>query len=112
MSFNIVDYPSLLEEIRKRPQMWHNGETRSALLLKTFISGFQYSQNFHKVESGNLLGGFNWGDFEKWVEVKFNPKRKSYDSFTWAIYLSDSEAEAFDLWFSWYDLYKSETVED
>ncbi len=111
MSFNIVDYPSLLEEIRKRPQMWHNGETRSVLLLKTFISGFQYAQHFHNIEQEKLLGGFNWGTFEKWVKVNFNPKRQSYDSFTWAIHLSDSEAESFDLWFNWYDKFKNEVID-
>ena len=109
MSFDISDYPSLLEEVRKRPQMWHGGETRSSLLLKTFIDGFRYSEHFHKIDNSCRLGGFPWGDFEKWVQVNYNPKRKSYDSFTWASYLSDTELDAFDLWLKWYDIFRKES---
>ena len=99
------DYPSLIEEIRLRPQMWHGGKDRSVTLLSTYLSGFRTAEKYHQISPDECLSGFDWRDFESWVAEKFNPRRLSYDSFSWAAHISDSECEAFDLWYSWYDKY-------
>ena len=105
MSFDIKDYPTFLSEIKKRPQMWCGGQERSATLLSTFLNGFRYSEHFHKIPESERLGGFDWDHFEKWVQKNYNPKGLSYDSFSLAVFQSKEELKAFDLWFSWYEIY-------
>jgi hypothetical protein len=99
------DYPSLLEEIRKRPQMYLGGEERNLRLLGAFLDGFKTAEWFHNLPEAQHMGGFDWESYEKWVKHKYNTKRLSANSMPLALYVSDSEAAAFDLWFSWYDEY-------
>ncbi len=107
MKEKVIDFPSFLEEIRKRPQMWR-GEERSALLLSTFLNGFQLAEYFQELPENKCLGGVNWEKFEAWVDKSYNLERLSLNSFSRASYLSDSEPKAFDLWFSWYDKFKKQ----
>jgi len=105
MITKFTDTPTLLEQIRNRPQMWHGGNERSALLLSTFLSAFSIAEAFYKIDDANIISGFNWEEFETWVEQKYNPKRLTYSSFSLASHLSSNEPEAFDLWYCWYDKY-------
>ena len=100
------DYPSLFQEIRKRPQMYHGGKERSVLLLDTFLCGIWFSESFHEIESNKRMSGFDWELFEKWVEETFNPRRLSMRSLYLAEHLSQSESKGFDLWFKWYDEFR------
>jgi hypothetical protein len=99
------DYPSLLEEIRKRPQMYLGGDERNLESLATLLDGFKMAEWFHALPEAQHMGGFDWESYESWVKRKYNPKRLSLNSMPLAVYISDSSADAFDLWFSWYDEY-------
>ena len=103
MNSKFNDTPSLLEQIRKRPQMWHGGSERSALLLSTLFSGITAAEEFYDIEQSDLLGNFNWQEFESWVAEQYNPKKLTFSSFSLASHKSNAEPEAFDLWYSWYD---------
>jgi len=100
------DYPSLLGEIRKRPQMYLGGKDRNLELLGTFLDGFRTAEWFHELPEPQHMGGFDWDRFEAWVKSKYNPKRLSLNSMPLAIYISASKSAAFDLWFTWYDEYQ------
>ncbi len=106
VAYGIKDYPTLIEQIRKRPQMFHGGETRSASLLETFLSGITYGEYFHSIPEDEKMSGFPWRDYEKWVKMNFNKRRLSLNSFSLASYTSNDEKEAFDLWFNWYDEFR------
>lgn len=103
MSLRFKDYPTLLEEIRKRPQMYHGGDERSALLLSIFLGGFDVAELFHNIPETERLGGFDWDSYEKWIRESFNPERLSLNSFSLASHITSTQQEAFDLWYSWYD---------
>ncbi len=104
------DYPSLLNEVRKRPQMYHGGKERSSILLDTFICGIQYSEAFHEIELDKRMSGFDWECFERWVEEKCNPRRLTMRSFCLAEHLTQCESKGFDLWFEWYDEFSARGV--
>ncbi len=110
VAHGVEDYPTLLREIRKRPQMFHGGEERSALLLRTFLGGIQYSEYFHSISKYEIMSGFSWESFEPWVMKRYNPKRLSLDSLSLANYLASNESEGFDLWFSWYDKFNEQNL--
>lgn len=102
---SVSDYPSLLDAIRKRPGLYYHqlDGKKSIQSLASFLGGVAFSESFHGVRSGNRMGNFEWDKFEKWVEKKVNESRLSLNSLGLADYLSPSDSEAFDLWFSWYD---------
>ena len=97
------DTPGLLEQIRKRPQMWYGGSERSALLLSTLLSGIAEAEAFYDIAQSELLGNFNWKEFEFWVAEQYNPKKLTHSSLSLASHKSNTEPEAFDLWYSWSD---------
>lgn len=97
------DYPSLLKEVRTRPQLWHGGKERSSILLDTFLCGITLSESYHKVPLNKRISGFDWEIFEKWVEEKYNPRKLTHRSFYLAEHITKSESKGFDLWFEWYD---------
>lgn len=105
------DYPSVLEEIRMRPQMYLGGDERNLESLGAFLDGFKTAEWFHELPETEHMGGFDWESYEAWVKRKYNPKRLSLNSMPLAVYISDSKAAAFDLWFSWYDEYSDLHVE-
>ncbi|NJD05855.1 MAG: hypothetical protein FIA97_05075 [Methylococcaceae bacterium] len=107
MTSRFTDYPSLLEEIRKRPMMWFGGDERSITLLAAFLTGVCVAENFHHIPTTSCIGGFGWQDFEHWIARQFNQKMLTLDSFSLAKYKTGVEHEAFDLWYSWYDEYRS-----
>ena len=103
LKFN--DYPTLLEEIRKRPQMYLGGDEKNLELLAAYLDGFATAEWFHDVSPKKHMGNFNWEEFEEWVKNKYNTNRLSLNSMPLALHVSESKSEAFDLWFSWYDLF-------
>mgnify|MGYP000418557008 CR=1 FL=1 len=107
VQLKFTDFPSLLEEIRKRPQMYLGGEQRSLELLAAYLGGFDLAELFHELPVEKRMGNFDWGSFEEWVRNEYNPRRLSRNSFGLAIHLSESQTKSFDLWFSWYDLFRS-----
>ncbi|GLQ31356.1 hypothetical protein [Litoribrevibacter albus] len=102
----IKDYPTLLGEIRKRPQVFLGGAERSVVLLSAFIGGIKYGEYFHSVPDHKKLGGFSWDSFENWVEEMFNPRRLTLDSMSLAAHLTSNDQEGFDLWFLWLDAFR------
>ena len=102
----VYDIPTLLTEIRKRPSLYHGGEERCIDLLAAFLGGILYMQNVHKIPTEHHLNNFNWGKFENWVKTEFNEKNLNLNSFGLSKNLSLSKAEAFDLWFKWYDQFQ------
>lgn len=106
-----TDFPSLLEEIRKRPQMYLGGDERNLELLRAYLGGFDTAEWFHELPTVKRMGNFDWNSFEAWVKREHNPRRLCVNSFGLAIYISDSKKDAFDLWFTWYDLFRYITHE-
>lgn len=100
------DYPTLLEEIRKRPQMYLGGDERNLESLGVFLDGFAMAEWFHEIPIEKHMGSFDWESYEEWVKNKYNTERLSLNSIPLAIYITDSKADAFDIWFSWYDLFR------
>jgi len=85
--------------------MFIGGSERSVTLLDTFISGIQYGEYIHSINSDDLLGGFSWGNFEVWISKQYNEPNLSLNSFGLALSLSGCEIEGFDLWYKWYELF-------
>ena len=100
---NLSDYPSLLNAIRKRPMLYHGGETRSIDLLSAFIGGIAF-RGVVDPSGRNEWESFDWNKYEAWVNNAFNTNRLALNSFSLAAKLTNSQEEGFDLWFSWYCL--------
>lgn len=107
MTSRFTDYPSLFEEIRKRPMMWLGGDEPSITLLAAFVSGIDVAEHFHHISTEDCIDGFDWRKFEHWIAQQFNQKRLSLNSFSLARYKTESEHEAFNLWYSWYDQFRT-----
>jgi hypothetical protein len=101
----IRDWPTFFEQIRLRPGMWLGVVSLSA--LNNLLSGIMLAEDLHAIPAERRLGGFDWRAFAAWVEREFNPQRLSVNSFSLALMRSSSEAEAFALWFDWYDRFRS-----
>jgi len=101
------DLPSLLEAIRKRPGMFLGHKTVYG--LSVFLAGLAFAENYHNMPASDRLGGFDMEQFERWVEMKFNPSRLSLNSLSLAEHLAGSDESGFDLWFSWYDEFSGAT---
>ena len=85
--------------------MYLGGEERSLRSLAIYLSGFEMAEWFHELPKEKRLGNFEWELYEKWIRQEYNKERLNLRSFTLAESLTDSQKEAFDLWFSWYDKY-------
>jgi hypothetical protein len=103
------DLPSLLDAIRKRPGMFLGHKTIFGLSL--LLMGIQFAEEYHDVPETTRFKGFDLPGFERWVESKYNPRRLSHNSRNLAEYLAGDEA-GFDMWFSWYDEFRSEGGRD
>jgi hypothetical protein len=102
----IKDWPTYFEQIRRRPGMWLGQASLTA--LDNQIGGIELAERIHDVPRNMRLGGFPWSDFEKWADERFNPNRLSIRSFSMALRITNSESEAFELWFQWYDQFNKE----
>ena len=99
------DIPTLLAAVRTRPGMFLGHQTISGLNL--LLSGIRFAEDFHGLTEANRIGGFDFDEFERWVESRHNPRRLSHNSFGLAAHLAGSEAAGFDLWFVWRDEFAS-----
>jgi len=97
------DLPSLLADLRERPGMWLGKKT--AYGLEMLVRGIEFAEEFHNVPAEARVGGFDFAEFEAWVERAYNPDRLTLRSFGMAVHAAGSEADGFDLWFRWYDEY-------
>ena len=102
----VLDYPTLLAEIRGRPALWLGSKSITA--LEHQLTGFELAEQVHRIEPQNRFSGFGFSGFEEWVEVQFNPRKLAIKSFHLARNAKQSEAEAFDLWFEWHDRFLEE----
>jgi hypothetical protein len=98
------EYPdvlTLLSAIRARPGMFLGDNTIRGLDL--FLGGVRFAEHWHDLPEETRLRGFDFEEFERWVESSYNPGRLSLRSFSLAAHLAGSDAAGFDLWFDWYD---------
>lgn len=97
-----------IEGLRKRPGMYLG--KKSVSLFSAFLSGFRYAEEIHDQHWKNMDdGGFDWAQFEQYVFKKYNPRRLSVNSPGLAFILSgEKEEEGLDLWFKWYDEFRSQ----
>lgn len=99
----IKDWPTFFKVIRERPAMWI-GEV-SVSNFWNLIGGIQLAEYFYKIPEQDSFGNFNFDEFEKWVDEKYNHKRLSLNSFSLAKELSENEEDGFWKWYEWYDLF-------
>jgi hypothetical protein len=99
-------WPAMLASIREKPGMWIGRKTLTA--LECFWMGFVIAEEFHCDSEDARLSGFDWTNFESWADQRFNPARLSINSFEMARTQAKAEDAAFDLWFSWYDVFRAE----
>jgi hypothetical protein len=99
------DLPSLLEAIRRRPGMFLGHKT--VLGLSLLLSGIEFAEDYHVVPEPARIRGFDLPGFERWVESKYNPRRLSHNSCSLAEHIAVADEAGFDLWFSWYDEFRS-----
>lgn len=95
------DFHAVLNELRKRPSMFFGD--KSAFGLHMWLAGIEFAELFHGVEKDSIFDGFDFAKFEQWVKETFNPLGVPLTSVPFAEHLTKSDAEAFDLWFRWYD---------
>ena len=93
--------PTLLTAIRARPGMFLGHKSAHGLHL--FLSGIPFAEDFHGLPSDARIGAFDREGFERWVESRYNPRRRSHNSFSLAAQPAGAEGAGFDLWFGWYD---------
>jgi hypothetical protein len=101
-----TDWPSFFHKVRVRPGQWFGEQSITA--LQHFINGIKLAAHLYEVPVERELGGFSFEDFERWTDGRFNPDRLSVNSFDLARRSSESETEAFQKWFGWYDQFRSE----
>lgn len=94
-----------LEEIRIRPAVWFG--RKSLLAFEAFMQGFWVAESMYELKPEDKLCGFDWMDFEEWVDQKYNVKRLSVRSLHLAGLSAESDEDGFDRWFAMYDEYRS-----
>jgi hypothetical protein len=95
------DMPSLLAAIRHRPEMFLGESSLSRLDL--LLAGIGFAVDFHEIPISDRMGGFDFAEFEKWIEEKYNPSRLSLRSFGLAAREARSDSVGLELWYEWYD---------
>jgi hypothetical protein len=99
------DWPSYFEQVRRWPGIWLG---RASLeCLQAQILGIDTAERIHRIPEAQRLAGFSLEQFEVWAAQRFNPRRLSINSFRMARCATSSDEAAFDLWFSWYDAFRS-----
>jgi hypothetical protein len=81
---------------------------RSIDALWNQLLGIYFAEDFHNIPEESRFGGFDLISFEAWVDRSFNADRLSVRSFGLSKLIAGSDAKGFDLWFEWYDRYRSE----
>jgi hypothetical protein len=104
----IVDWPSLFGQVRRRPGMWLGSTSLTA--LENLIGGIGLAEYLYDVPEDKRLVGFSFEGFERWVADRFNPERLSLNSFSLARRATDSEERAFYEWFAWYDQFEQDRL--
>jgi hypothetical protein len=94
---------STLRILRDRPAMYLGSKTLKGLLY--FVEGIRWAEYMYSVRSSDRLVDFNWHRFEPWLQIRLQKQFKR--SFLWALEMTKTEEEAFDLWFTWYDEYNA-----
>jgi hypothetical protein len=102
----IRDWPTFFDQVRRRPGMWLGSASLTA--LQHYLNGIDLAECLYDVPDKDRLKGFSFPEFEEWADKRFNPRRLSINSFHMARQVCDSENEAFDLWFSWYDEFQGQ----
>ena len=97
------DMVTLLSKIRERPGMFLGRPTISGLHL--FLNGISFAEDYYSLK--DRITGFDWDRFEQWIEHRFNPRKLSLGSFGLARENANDEESGFDLWFAWYDEFRS-----
>lgn len=100
----IHDWPSFFKEIRRRPGMYIGSPSITA--LNYYIYGIRSAEWFDLIPPGKQFKGFSFDEFEEWVAKRYNPERRSTNSFHVALLSAKSEREGFYIWFSWYDAFR------
>ena len=100
----VHDWPSLLEQIRLRPGMWLDEDSTTA--LSNLKAGIELAELLYEIPDDKALRGFDFEAFYHWVTVKCNPLKLSLDTFGLARYVTETERDAFDKWFGWYDEFR------
>ena len=101
------DMPTLLADIRARPDLFLGGRTIAG--LNVLVGGIGLAEDFHQIPQADRFGGFDFPAFERWVETRYNPHRLTLNSCSLAARLAGSEPAGFDLWFRWYDEFTADT---
>ena len=54
---------------------------KSLARFQSFIHGLILAEDIYQIPSAQKLQGFDWGEFEEWVEEKYNPEKLTVRSF-------------------------------
>ena len=97
------DVPALLADVRRRPDAWLG--IKSLERLNVMLSGLGLAEDWHAIPAEERFSrrGFDFVEFEAWVAKTHKPRRLDAYSYALAAALAGSDADAFDLWFQWYD---------
>ena len=101
----IIDWPSLIKEIRMRPAMWLCSVSIDS--LESFLAGIHMSEIVYKIPKENRLSGFDFQAFQEWADKRYNPNRLSINVFHMAINASGDNVNALNKWFEWYDEFRN-----
>ena len=88
--------------------MWLGRPTISA--LEHQLIGFWFAELVYRIPPSDQFSGFDFDAFEQWVKTRFNPRRLTVRSFGLARELCETERDAFDQWFKWYDQFIAEAA--
>ncbi|MEL7085824.1 MAG: hypothetical protein AAGM36_15145 [Cyanobacteria bacterium J06597_1] len=97
-------YPNiaaLLAAIAQRLQMFLGH--KSIFTLSAFISGIGFAEQFYAIQKPMVA----LDTFETWVSASHNPQQLALDSFGLAAHWSETAEDGFDLWFSWFNTFRT-----
>lgn len=103
---SMKSWPNFLQQIRTRPGCYLGEFSLTALQHQ--IYGVMLAEDIHAIPKSKPIGGFAWERFEDWVRKRFNPRHLSVRSFWLALDSTETEKEAFQRWFEWYDQFNQE----
>src|SRR5436190_20046044 len=88
------DYSALFEAIRNRPGTFL--AKQSIYGLDIFLHGIWFAENLHEIDESERLGGFDFEQFEKWVELQYNVRHLAHNSLSLAAELAGDNEAGFD----------------
>ena len=83
--------------------MYLGSKTLKGLLH--YIDGIHWAEHLYGIPHSERLNDFSWHCFEPWLQIHLKTQFKR--SFIWALEMTKTDEEAFDLWFQWYDKYNA-----